>query len=77
MNEFMRMARIAESMREQYPNGTRVECIYCGDPYRPIASGEKGTIDHIDDMATAHIKWDNGRYFGLAYGEDSFKKIVE
>ena len=66
-----------QMIKEAYPKGTRLVCIFMSDPFSPIDSGEKGTVRCVDDMGTIHMQWDNGRTLGLIYGEDSFRKIVE
>ena len=65
------------SVKKQFPTGARVECVHINDPYSPIATGTKGTVDCVDDIGTIHIRWDNGRYFGAALGEDKVRRIDE
>lgn len=77
MNEFLRMEMMAKVYKEKYPAGTRIELISMEDPYAPIAPGTKGTVAHVDDIGTIHMKWDNGRTLGLIPGEDSFRVIEE
>ena len=66
-----------QMIKDSYPKGTRLECIFMSDPFSPIDSGTKGTVRCVDDMGTIHMQWDNGRTLGLIYGEDSFRKIEE
>ena len=77
MNEFERMSRLANHLKTKYPKGTRIMLIEMGDDPRPIPPHSKGTIEFVDDMATMHCTFDNGRRLGLIYGEDSFRKLTE
>ena len=65
-------------LREEYPNGTRVELINMEDPYNTkLVPGCRGTVNHVDDMGTIHVSWDCGSSLGLVYGEDDFRKVEE
>lgn len=66
-----------ETLRKEYPTGTRVECHNMADPYHPIPSGTKGTVEYVDDAGTIHVHWDNGSGLGLMPFEDSFGKVKE
>lgn len=70
-------ANRVKMIREQYPPGTRIRLMQMNDPYAPIASGEEGAVDFIDDAGQIHMKWDNGRSLALIPGEDSFSKIPQ
>lgn len=74
---FSQLSEIAKSLRERYPVGTRIKLLSMGDDPRPIPPGTKGTIKIIDDMATVHCNFDNGRYLGLAYGVDHFRALSQ
>lgn len=39
MNEYERLRRQAIVLRDMYPPGTRVECLYMSDPFAPVPSG--------------------------------------
>lgn len=77
MNYYDNQRDITESLRKMYPKGTRVECINMEDPYSPVPPGTRGTVKHVDDMATVHVSWDSGSSLGLVYGEDSFRKLTQ
>lgn len=77
LNEFDRLHRIAKDLKERYPRGTRIMLLGMGDDPRPIESSTRGTVRFVDDMATIHCDFDNGRALGLAYGEDRYRKLTE
>ncbi len=64
-----------ERLREQYPQGTRVELIRMDDPQAPPV-GTRGTVTAVDDIGTIHVKWDTGSSLGIAYGEDQCRVLV-
>lgn len=47
------------------------------DPWAPVPSGTKGTVEAADDIGQLHMKWDNGRTLALVPGEDSFRKLTD
>lgn len=65
---------LAESMKQQYPPGTRVVLDSMNDPYRQMPPGLKGIVNFVDDMGTVHCTWENGSSLGAVPGEDSFHK---
>ena len=67
--------RKVATTRLNYPPGTRLELISMDDP-QAIPPGSRGTVDHVDDMGTIHMRWDSGRSLGLIPGEDSFRKLT-
>lgn len=77
MNKFDRKRRIAESVKQMYPPGIRIELICMNDPYSPVPSGTRGTVRAVDDMDTIFPDWDNGRSLGVVPGEDSFRKLTQ
>lgn len=76
MNEWERMRRMAQSVKDAYPVGTRLELISMDDPYAPVPSGTRGTVQYVDDMGQIGMKWDNGRTLSLVPGEDSFRRLT-
>lgn len=76
MNEWERLRRMAQHTKAAYPVGTRLELINMDDPYSPIPSGTRGTVQYVDDMGQIGMKWDNGRILALIPGEDSFRRLT-
>ena len=75
MDMFGAPKQIVERLKKEYPKGTRVELVRMEDPYRKLEPGEKGTVTGVDDIGTIHVSWDCGSALGIAYGEDSCRKI--
>ena len=67
---------VVESLRNEYPEGTRLSLISMEDPYSKLLPGDRGTVKHVDDGGTIHMSWDRGGSLGLVYGEDSFRKLT-
>ena len=66
-----------ESIRKNYPSGTRVMLIIMNDPYSLVELGTRGTVRHVDDTGQIGVAWDNGRSLSLIPGEDSFRKLTQ
>lgn len=66
---------IVERLRQQYPEGTRVELISMNDPYTKLKPGDRGIVTMVDSIGTVFVKWDCGSGLGVAYGEDHIRKI--
>jgi hypothetical protein len=66
---------VVESLRHQYPEGTRVALVSMDDPYTKLRPGDEGTVFAVDDIGTVHIQWDNGSTLGAVYGEDTIRKL--
>lgn len=67
--------RQVERLRKQYPPGTKIQCIQMDAPYHTVAPGSIGTVDHVDDVGTINMSWENESSLGLIPGEDRFKII--
>ena len=67
---------VVENLRKEYPEGTRLSLISMEDPYSKLLPGDRGTVKHVDDGGTIHMRWDKGSSLGLVYGEDSFRKLT-
>ena len=64
-------------IKADYPTGTRVELIYMDDPYAKLLPGTQGVVEHVDDIGTIHVVWDNGSTLGLVPGVDRFRKVIK
>ena len=65
-------------MKEEYRGfrpGDRIQMIECKDPDAAVLPGAKGTVEHIDDVGTLHMSWDDGRTLGVCLEEDVVRKI--
>lgn len=77
MNKFEAQERFIQRMKDSYPSGTRLVLLSMDDPYAPIPSGMRGTVEHVDDAAQIHMRWDNGRTLAIIPEEDDFRKLTE
>lgn len=76
MNKFKEKERFVQCMKDTYPPGTRLVMLSMDDPYAPIPSGMRGTVEHVDDAAQIHMRWDNGRTLAIIPEEDDFRKLT-
>ena len=63
-----------ESIRREYPAGTRGELIRMDDAQAPPI-GTKGTVKGVDDTGSLLMRWDNGSSLNVICGEDLVRKI--
>jgi len=68
MNSIISKAAL-EARRARYKPGCRVELVSMNDPHTNLKPGDRGRVEFIDDIGTAHIAWDNGSTLGAAYGD--------
>ncbi len=66
---------VVEMLREQYPEGTRVELTYMDDPQAPPI-GTRGTVKGVDAAGSIMVSWDSASSLSLAYGADRCRIIV-
>jgi hypothetical protein len=46
-----------------------------GGELNPVDEDLEGTIHHIDDIGTLHVKWDDGRYVGVIPNVDTYQLL--
>ena len=68
---------VVKRLREEFPEGTRVALVRMDDPYSKLEPGDRGSVKGVDDGGTIHVSWDKGSSLGIAYGEDSCRKLTE
>ena len=59
-----------------YPPGTRIVLDHMDDPYAPVESGSRGSVQAVDDAGQIHMAWDNGRTLAVIPGVDTFRKLT-
>lgn len=67
---------IVDSVRREYPAGTRIELLEMDDVQAPPI-GTHGTVKGVDDTGSLLVRWDNGSGLNVIYGVDRVKKIRE
>jgi hypothetical protein len=74
----MRMISEKETyaLREEFPQGSRIELVQMNDIQAPPA-GTKGTVYGVDDTGILLVHWDNGSGLNVIYGEDIVRKVAE
>lgn len=65
---------IIESLKRQFPVGSRVELIKMDDKQAPPI-GTRGTVKGVDDIGSIMVAWDNGSSLNVIYGEDECKVL--
>lgn len=74
MNEWERLSRRADGIKQRYPKGTIVRLGHMeGEAGMP--PGLTGTVSFVDDIGQIHVKWENGRTLALETDVDSFQVI--
>ena len=67
---------ILASLREQFPQGARVELLHMDDPQAPPV-GTMGTVIGVDDSGSVMVRWDSGGSLHVLYGVDECRKVGE
>lgn len=64
-----------EALREEYPQGCRVELVKMDDLYREMPPGMRGVVTGVDDSGSIHVNWQNGSSLAVIFGEDECRKV--
>ena len=65
---------IIESLKKQFPVGSRVELIKMDDKQAPPI-GTRGSVKGVDDIGSIMVAWDNGSSLNVIYGEDECRVL--
>lgn len=65
--------RVAQ-LRNQYPNGTKIELVEMDDVQAPPV-GTVGTVRGVDDLGSLLVRWENGSSLSVIDRVDRVKKI--
>jgi hypothetical protein len=57
--------------------GALVRLVSTTDPHTRIVPGSSGTVEHMDDAGTVHVRWEDGSTLGLIPGEDEWEVVHE
>lgn len=71
---FFPSKEIVESLRQRYPEGTRVRLTKMDDVQAP-PMGTLGTVTGVDDAGSILVRWDNGSGLNVVYGEDKCVRL--
>lgn len=66
-----------EFYKKTYPEGTKIKMIAMRNEPRPVLNGTRGIVKLVDDQATIHCAFEDGRYIGVIPGLDAFVKIKD
>jgi len=64
-----------ERIRKQYPKGTRIELTEMSDPFTTLKTGDRGTVEFVDDAGQIGMAWDSGSQLSLIPCVDRFRKV--
>lgn len=68
------MKERVEHLKNQYPNGTKIELVEMDDVQAPPV-GTVGTVRGVDDLGSLLVRWENGSSLSVIDGVDKVKKI--
>lgn len=65
MNDWARLRKRAEILKEQYPVGTRIMLKQMDNVQAP-PFGTLGTVQGVDEIGSILVQWDNGSTLSVA-----------
>ena len=71
---FFPRKEVVESIRKDFPSGTRVKLMQMDDPQAP-PDGTEGTVIGVDDTGSIMVNWDNGSSLNVIWGVDYVTKV--
>ena len=77
MNNNFPSKEAVAALRARFPSGTRVELVRMEDLYTTLKASDQGTVQHVDDVGTIFVEWDNGSGLGIVFGVDVVKKLED
>ena len=73
---FLIRQEVLEQLRQQYPQGARVELLKMDDPQAPPI-GTRGTVRGVDDTGSIMVRGDTGSGLHVLYEVDACKIVEE
>ncbi len=67
-------AKLLKQLREEYPQGKKLQLIHMDDPY-PVPPGTIGEVFWVDDIGDIHMKWETGQSLALIPGVDEWREV--
>lgn len=64
---------VLTALRERYKKGKIVECISMDG--EPRMTGQRGTVQFVDDAGQVHVAWNNGSSLALIPEADEFRIV--
>jgi hypothetical protein len=65
------------ALREEYPQGTRVELISMEDSFTELKAGDRATVVGVDGYGDILCNWDKGSSLKLIPSADRFRKLTK
>ena len=67
---------VMDFLREQYPEGTRIQIRELSGEGREPAPEGIGTLERVDETGAFHVRWPDGSELALKLGEDKFDVLA-